>query len=141
MSTYASPEELREVLDKVFTLLNEDAEAAAALKAADAPTRYEFTDLESVLNIRPAREDEEGNLLWQWSDEPGWLPHVRMTMSGEVANRFFQGKENVPVALATQRIKAGGDVKAALGLIPATAPVHERYRALVEAEYPHLLIG
>ncbi len=141
MSTYASPEELREVLDKVFALVSEDPELGPSLKAADTPTRYEFSDTAQVLNVRATREGEDGNLLWQWSDEPGWLPHVRMTMTGEVANKYFQGKENVPVALATQRIKAGGDVKAALGLIPATAPVYERYRALVEAEYPHLLLA
>ena len=37
-----------------------------------------------------------------------------MTMSSETANRYFQGKENVAVAIARRRIKSGGDVKAAL---------------------------
>ena len=43
-----------------------------------------------------------------------------MTMSSEVANRYFQGKENVPMAVARRRIKTGGDMKAALALIPIT---------------------
>ena len=59
-------------------------------------------------------------------------------MSSETANRYFQGKENVPVALARRRIKSGGDVKAALSLIPITKPIYARYREFVEAEYPHL---
>jgi hypothetical protein len=61
-----------------------------------------------------------------------------MSMSSETANRYFQGKENVAVAIARRRIKSGGDVKAALRLIPITKPIYARYRAMVEEEYPHL---
>ena len=32
------------------------------------------------------------------------------------------------------------DVKAALALIPITKPVYKQYRAVVEAEYPHLKV-
>jgi hypothetical protein len=140
VSTYQSPEELREVLDKVFAAVAEDPELGPEYKAADTATRYEFSDLEQVLNVRSGRPGEEGNLLWQWSDTPGWEPRVRLTMTAETANSFFQGKENVAVALATKKVTAGGDVKAALGMIPVNASVHARYRAVVEADYPHLVV-
>ena len=61
-----------------------------------------------------------------------------MAMSSETANRYFQGKENVAIAIARRRIKAGGDVKAALALIPITKPLYARYREMVAADYPHL---
>ena len=61
-------------------------------------------------------------------------------MSSETANRYFQGKENVALAIARRRIKTGGDVKAALALIPITKPVFEHYRELVERDYPHLVL-
>jgi hypothetical protein len=63
-----------------------------------------------------------------------------MAMSSETANKYFQGKENVAIAIARRRIKAGGDVKAALSLIPVTKPIYERYRDLVTAKYPHLKV-
>jgi hypothetical protein len=63
---------------------------------------------------------------------------VHMTMNSETANRYFQGKENVAIAIARRRIKAGGDVKAALALIPITKPLYERYREMVATDYPHL---
>jgi hypothetical protein len=63
-----------------------------------------------------------------------------MAMSSETANRYFQGKENVAVAIARRRIKSGGDVKAALSIIPITKPIYARYRDLVEREYPHLAV-
>jgi hypothetical protein len=59
-------------------------------------------------------------------------------MSTEIANRYFQGKENVAMAIARRRIKTGGDVRAALEILPMTKPVFARYRAMVKAEYPHL---
>ena len=52
-----------------------------------------------------------------------------MTMSSETANRYFQGKENVAIAIARRRIKAGGDVKAALAIIPITKPLFAQLSA------------
>jgi hypothetical protein len=63
-----------------------------------------------------------------------------MAMSSETANKYFQGKENIAMAIARRRIKTGGDVKAALALIPITKPIYGRYRAVVEDEYPHLAV-
>ena len=62
-----------------------------------------------------------------------------MTMDSEVANRYFQGKENIPMAIARRRIKTSGNIKKALALLPVTKPVFAQYRAMLEANYPHLL--
>ncbi len=61
-----------------------------------------------------------------------------MTMSSEIANKYFQGKENVAIAIARRRIKAGGDIKAALAIIPLTKPLFSRYREMIATDYPHL---
>ncbi|MGI8622634.1 MAG: hypothetical protein ACR2NB_03895 [Solirubrobacteraceae bacterium] len=137
---YESVEEFNAVMDKTFSIMSDDPEMGPKLKAADVPQRFEFDDLDLVLNVRATREGEEGNLLWKWSDEVDWQPLVRMTMSSETANKYFQGKENVATAIATGRIRTGGDVKAALTILPIIKPVFGRYRELVQAEYPHLLV-
>ena len=136
---FESPKEFRSVMDRVFSMMSDDPEMGPKLRDADVPMRYEFTDVDLVANIRASRQGEDGNLHWEWTDEVDWEPKVRMTMSSETANRYFQGKENVAVAIARRRIKSGGDVKAALALIPITKPIYVRYRALVEEEYPHLV--
>ena len=135
---FRSPKEFREVMDKVFGLMDADPDMGPKLKAADVPQRFEFTDVDLVVNIRAADDGEDGNLHWEWTDDVDWDAKVRMTMSSETANKYFQGKENVAMAIARRRIKAGGDVKAALSLIPVTKPVYAQYTALVEAEYSHL---
>lgn len=125
-------------MDRLFTIMSEDPEMGPALRDADVPQRFEFDDVDLVLNIRAVRSGEPGNLHWEWTDEIDWEPKVRMKMSSEVANRYFQGKENVALAIARRRIKTGGDIKAALALIPITKPIYAHYRTIVAEEYPHL---
>jgi hypothetical protein len=137
---FDSPAEFRAVIDRVFAMMDEDPEMGPQLRDADVPMRYEFEDLDLVANIRAAREGEQGNLHWEWSEDVDWEARVNMTMSSETANKYFQGKENVALAIARRRIKAGGDVKAALALMPVTKPVFPQYRAMIEAEYPHLVV-
>lgn len=137
-SLFTSTDEFRSVMDQIFTMMSEDPDMGPRLRAADVPQRFEFSDVDMVVNIRATRDGEDGNLAWEWTDEVDWEPKVRMAMSSETANRYFQGKENVAMAIARRRIKTGGDVKAALALIPITKPIYERYRGLVEERYPHL---
>jgi hypothetical protein len=135
---FTSPDEFRTVMDEVFTLMSEDADMGPKLREADVPQRFEFDDVDLVVNIRSSAEGEDGNLHWEWSDDVAWEPRVRMTMSSETANKYFQGKENIAMAIARRRIKTGGDVKAALALVPITKPVFALYSARVAADYPHL---
>jgi len=137
---FTGPKEFREVMDRIFTLMSEDTEIGPELRDANVPQRFEFEDMDMVVNIRAAREGEDGNLHWEWSDDVDWKSKVQMKMSSTVANRYFQGKENVAVAIARRRIKTGGDVKAALALLPITKPVYAQYREVVEDEYPHLKV-
>lgn len=137
-SPYQSPDEFRQVMDNVFAMMSEDPQMGPKLRDANVPQRFEFDDFDMVVNIRAADRGAEHNLHWEWSDDVDWQARVRMKMSSETANRYFQGKENVPLAIARRRIKTGGDVKAALALIPITKPIFNRYRELIEAEYPHL---
>jgi hypothetical protein len=135
---FGSDSEFREVMDRTFAMMSEDPAMGPRLRAADVPQRFEFPDADLVVNVRAARDGEEGNLVWVWTDDIDWEPRVRMTMSTETANRYFQGKENVAMAIARRRIKTGGDVRAALEILPITKPVFERYLAMVQADYPHL---
>ena len=135
---FESEDEFVEVIDEVFTMMDSDPDMGPKLRDADVPQRFEFPDLDMVVNIRAADEAEDGNLHWEWTDDVDWSPRVKMTMRSPICNKYFQGKENVAMAIARRRIKTGGDVKAALSLLPITKPIEERYRALLADEYPHL---
>ena len=138
MGSFKSPDEFREVMDRTFELMSSDPGMGPKLREADTPQRWEFPDLDLVVNIAAA-EDEDANLVWEWSDDVAWDSDVKMTMDSDVANRYFQGKENVMIAIARRRIKTSGDVKKALVLVPVTKPVFAKYRDMCAADYPHLV--
>jgi hypothetical protein len=138
MGEFKSADEFREVIDRTFELMATDPDMGPKLRDADTPQRWEFPDLDLVVNIAAA-EDPEENLVWEWTDDVAWDPEVKMTMDSDIANRYFQGKENVAMAIARRRIKTAGDVKKALALIPVTKPVFEQYRQMLERDYPHLV--
>jgi hypothetical protein len=137
VAEFTSSKEFREIMDRTFALMRDDPDMGPKLREADTPQRFEFTDLDLVVNIR-AGASGEPNLAWEWSDDIDWEPKVKMSMSSETANRYFQGKENIAIAIARRRIKTGGDVKAALAIIPITKPLYARYREMIAADYPHL---
>jgi hypothetical protein len=136
---FKSAEEFREVIDRTFELMASDPQMGPRLREADAPQRWEFPDLDLVVNVA-AGEDEDENLVWDWSDDVAWDPAVKMTMNSDIANRYFQGEENIAMAIARRRIKTTGDVKKALALVSVTKPVFELYREMIASDYPHLLV-
>ena len=78
---FESPREFRDVMDWVFTLMSEDPDMGPKLRDADVPQRFEFEDLDLIVNIRAARDDEDGCLHWEWSDDVDWKSKVQMKMS------------------------------------------------------------
>jgi hypothetical protein len=140
MAEFRSAQEFRQVMDRVFEIMSTDPGMGPKLRDARVPQRFEFPDQDAVVNITYDDSGGDQNLRWVWSDDVDWEPKVQMTMDSEVANKYFQGKENVAVALARRRIKSSGDIKSALKLIPITKPVYALYREMLEREYPHLVV-
>ena len=139
-SPFESPDEFREVMNRAFELMSTDPEMGPKLRDAETPQRFVFPDLDEVVNITFNDEDDGENYLrWEWTDDVDWEAEVEMKMDSAVANRYFQGKENIAMAIARRRIKTSGNVKKALALVPITKPVFEQYREMLEDEYPHLV--
>jgi hypothetical protein len=138
MSNFKSSDEFRAVMDRAFELMSTDPEIGPKLRDAETPQRFEFPDVDMVVNVT-AGDGSPDNLVWEWSDDVDWDPEVEMRMDSTVANRYFQGKENVAMAIARRRIKTSGNVKKALALIPITKPVYPQYRDMLSDEYPHLV--
>lgn len=137
MSAFKSKRELRQILDRVLKELDADPVQGAKLRAAGMQQRIEVSDLGLVLNVGPGDAEDE-HLQWKFSDRVDWEPRVSLTMNADVANAYFQGKENLAIAIVRKRISTSCDARAVLRYLPATKPMFERYRAIVESDYPHL---
>jgi len=134
-------DELRSVMDALFTLLAHDPAIGPALRDADVPQRFEFSDFGAVLDIAPAGADEPAALRWEWGGAAAWQPAVTMRMRSDVANRFWQGKLNPLLAVATGKIQTSGDVRRAASMASVLQPAYTRYRELLgERGLDHLLV-
>jgi len=139
-SDFKSPQEFRAVIDRAFELMSTDPDMGPKLRDAQTPQRFVFPDVDEVVNITYNDDESSGGCLrWEWTDDVDWEAEVEMKMDSAVANKYFQGKENIAMAIARRRIKTSGDVKKALALVPITKPVFKQYRDMLEDEYPHLV--
>jgi hypothetical protein len=139
MSGFKSADECREVIGRAFELMSRHPDMGPKLRDAETPQRWAFPDLDLVVNVTGADEGARENLRWEWSDDVPWEAEVVMTMDSGIANRYFQGKENIAMSVARRRIRTSGNVKKALALVPVTKPVFSLYRAMLESDYPHLV--
>jgi len=146
MAPFAGPAEFRRVFDELFTLLSRDRRAGPGLRARRCPQRFVFPDVGLVLNVRDAdarRAAKGDHLQWVWGDaKRSWEPKVTLEMSSEIANRYFQGKENVALAAARGRIRVvDGDLRDVLDLLPLVLPFHPAWvRHLRSTGQLHLIV-
>jgi len=142
MRGFRDAEEFKQVFERLFGLMNEHPEVGRPLRDAHAPHRFVFTDLGLEFNVTAADDGDERQgrfLRWVWGPPP-WEPVITMRMTSETANRFFQGKENVPLAIALGRVKLSGPIVTILRLAPVTNPIHPVYRDwLASSGLKHLL--
>jgi hypothetical protein len=145
MRPFRGKEEFRKVFDRLFLALASDPEIGPKLAATKTPQRFVFEGSGLVLNVKhaDAKAAKKGrHLVWVWGDaKRTWKPVVSMTMAPDVANRYFQGKENIPLAIARKIIiLETGDLARVLDLLPIVAPFHRNWVAILKAEgLSHLL--
>ena len=136
---FRSAEELREILERVLSRVDESERAGPVLRATGMRLRLRCPDLGFAVNIA-ASESADSCISWSFAKRTPWKPKLELTMASEVANAYLQGKASVPVAIARGEIKCAGDARAALLYLPAAKLITDPYRELVAAEYPHLAV-
>src|ERR671928_35542 len=57
-ASFTSPREFKQVIDRVFEMMSEDPDMGPKLRDADVPQRFEFPDVDMVVNIRAAQDGE-----------------------------------------------------------------------------------
>ena len=140
-ASFESAKELREVIDKVFSMMDADPDMGPKLRDADTPQRFEFTDFDVVVNIRAARGDEDGQPVL------GVVRRRRLEAEGP-DDDVVRGRQPLLPGQGERRrwrSRAGGSRPAATSrprsaLIPITKPIYDQYRDYVEREKPHLKV-
>lgn len=138
---FRSAAELREVLDALFSEIDRDPVFGPRLRLANLPHRAVCPDLGVVLNVGAAPAIGSHHLRWSFDEEVDWVPALTLEMDSWVANRYLQGRENFAIAVARGAIRVScTEAAAAMAFLPISVELMARYRAIIEAGYPHLLI-
>jgi hypothetical protein len=142
MPTFQSADEFRGIFEHIFVLMNAHPEVGRTLRDARAPHRFEISDYGLEFNVTHADPEDEAQgrfLRWCWGP-PDWEPLITLRMASDVANRFFQGKENIALAIAMGRVRLKGPLSRILEMAPVTRPIYPVYRDWLKAQgYDHLL--
>lgn len=142
MSQFRSEEEFKRVFEHIFVLMNEHPEVGKTLADARAPHKFQISDYGLEFHVTYAEPEDAAqgkHLRWQWG-KPDWEPMITLAMTSDVANRFFQGRENIATAVMLGRVKLKGPMSKILELAPVTRPIYPVYRQyLEESGFDHLL--
>lgn len=128
----------------ILTALAEKArfsEAARGLRDAQLVVAFVYRnpDVTVLMDGRtPTTDGSYMTMKFNVLDPP---PDVTFESPADVGHTFWQGKLNVPAALARGQVKARGAIARALKLLPLLPPLYQMYREVLEARGEGALLG
>jgi hypothetical protein len=127
MAGFASDDDLVRYIGGIFSTALATPDVGPKLRATGLVLKVVTTAPDGVLTIDLGKERIGlGDL--------GLTPDATMTMSSEDANLFWQGKVNLPLAMARKKIVVDGKMSALLKLVPQTKPLFATYIGLLERD-------
>jgi len=126
--SFSSPEEVRTYLGGIWEKAYADPEIGPKLKATGIVLTFDYADPDTVITFdSTSGEVALGNI-------DGLKPTATMTMTSDVANRYWQGKVNLPIAMAKGQIKVGGNIAGLLKLAPLGKKLYPMYVDMLQAD-------
>lgn len=122
MGYFKTSGKFEDVLSGFFRLIADTPTVADKLLASKLVIRFKYSDPDVVLLIDCAGE----KLIIKTADEESKVD-VEMTMSADIAHKFWFGKVNLMTALTRKQMVAKGPVPKILQLLPAIKPTYAMY--------------
>jgi hypothetical protein len=118
---FTSSAEVANYIGGIFETAFDDPEIGPKLVDTGLVVAFDFTDPAAVVVIdmanRSVREGVEG----------GEAPMATMSMTADTGNAYWQGKVNLPLAMAKKKIKVDGNVASLLKLAPLGKKLYPGY--------------
>lgn len=125
--SFTSPEEVHKYLGGIWDLAFADPEIGPKLKATGIVLTFDYSDPDTLMTLHTADE----KVLPGKTDEK---PTASMAMTADIANRYWQGKVSLPLAMAKGQIKVGGNVAGLLKLAPLGKKLYPLYTGMLTAD-------
>lgn len=110
--SFADGDELFRYVGRIFDEAFADPEIGPKLSGTAVVLRVRCTAPDNVMIV-----DTAGRAVHN-GEVAGLQPTATISMAGEVANAYWQGKVNMPIAMARGKIKVEGNVASLLRLGP-----------------------
>jgi putative sterol carrier protein len=128
MSTFRDEADARHYIGHIFEIAFKTPGIGDKLAATGKTIRLKIVDPDTTIFLDlPGRE-----VLAQPAE--GAEPDVSLEMSGELANRFWQGQANLLPAIATRKIKVTGNIASLVKLQPSMEELYSVYSGLLERD-------
>jgi len=119
--------ELYQCVGGFFKEATKDPEMAPKIAASKLVIRFNYTDPESTITVDAKNPPAAGQYFNIFEGPNDLTPDVDMSMTADIAHRFWHGKVNLVQALAKGEMKAKGPIPAILKLLPAIKPAYRLY--------------
>ncbi|MFX1482051.1 MAG: SCP2 sterol-binding domain-containing protein [Promethearchaeota archaeon] len=133
MPSFESKEQFMNVFNKFWVKAREHTEIMEKLTNSKVVVRFDVEDPEvhMTINFRdPGPNGEIGTLTFDSDVEP----EISVWSKSETTNKFWQGKLNTTVAMATGKVKLQGSVSKALGLLSKIKSLYSVYPEVLKEE-------
>ena len=127
MGLFESSEKFEEVLVGFFELIADTPSVADKLSASKLVIRFTYTDPDVVLLV-----DGTGDKLEVIPGDTETKADVEMSMSADIAHKFWVGKVNLMAALTRRQMVAKGPIPKILKLLPVIKPTYAMYPKYLE---------
>ncbi|MET7768303.1 SCP2 sterol-binding domain-containing protein [Nocardia sp. NPDC005366] len=124
---FSTSDEVRRYIGGIFEAAFADDELREKLSATGVVLRSTFTDPDADIVV----DMGAGKVLPAGADA---TPNATMTMAAEVGNAYWQGKINLPLAMAKGKITVDGNVASLLKLAPLSKQLFPVYVETLKAD-------
>ena len=118
---FANSAEVTNYIGGIFETAFEDDEIGPKLVDTGLVVAFDFTDPEALVVIDMADKSVREGLAG------GPAPTATMSMTADTGNAYWQGKVNLPLAMAQKKIKVDGNVGSLLKLAPLGKKLYACY--------------
>jgi len=127
MGLFETSETFEEILGGFFRLIGDTPDVAEKLLASDMVIRFIYKDPDVVLVV-----DCSGEKIDVRPGDTDSKAEVEMSMTADIAHKFWFGKVNLMAALTRKQMVAKGPIPKILKLLPAIKPTYTMYPAYLE---------
>ncbi|ORA63153.1 SCP2 sterol-binding domain-containing protein [Mycobacteroides franklinii] len=125
---FSDSAEVARYIGGIFETAFDDPEIGPKLVGTGLVVAFDFTEPDAVVVIDMANKSVREGL------DGGSAPSATMSMTADLGSAYWQGKVNLPLAMAKKKIKVEGNVASLLKLAPLGKKLYPSYIERLKAD-------